>query len=154
MQAQTVRLRYLLETLPPLLPILPQNESAYGFTSFQINPEWAQDVGKGPAVNRAFEVRLGSRENGLKLRERGPELVAVVDVIEYWLGKFSNESQYKFYLDIWLVDLIKAAEDVYKEANIPVSQSVVHTSRLSDILIGCKVAGTRFQRTGCKHISR
>ncbi|OAX43105.1 hypothetical protein K503DRAFT_234281 [Rhizopogon vinicolor AM-OR11-026] len=37
------------------------------------------------AINRELEVRFGSRANGLKLVERGPETEAVVDVLEKWI---------------------------------------------------------------------
>ena len=72
----------MLENLPPSLPTMPLGQSAYRFSLFEVDAKFTNENGKGPAVNHALEVWLGSCINGLKLQERGPEIVAVVKVIE------------------------------------------------------------------------
>ena len=60
-------LPFYLENLPASLPI--PRRSAYGFSSFEVDPEWVADTGEIGAINQVLEVQLGSRKEPLKIKE-------------------------------------------------------------------------------------
>jgi hypothetical protein len=80
---QLDELRLCLRALPSDIPI--PRESKYKFSDFSPDADWIADTGEVAAVNRELEVRLGSRINGLKLVERGPEMEAIVPVLKIWV---------------------------------------------------------------------
>ncbi|KAG1838200.1 hypothetical protein DFJ58DRAFT_861777 [Suillus subalutaceus] len=100
---QLAELRLCLAALPTDIPI--PKESKYKFSNFTLDAEWTADIGEAAAVNRELEVRLGSRVNGLKLVERGPEMEAIVHVFETWTKKFPGD----VILEKWVNDTLEAA---------------------------------------------
>ncbi|KAG2158711.1 uncharacterized protein EDB93DRAFT_1076704, partial [Suillus bovinus] len=100
---QLAELRLCLAALPADIPI--PKESKYKFSNFSPDAEWAVDIGEAAAVNRELEVRLGSRVDGLKLVERGPEMEAIVHVFETWTKKFPGD----VILEKWVDDTLEAA---------------------------------------------
>ena len=114
------RLRIYLHHLPDCLPFKPMAESNYGFHSFSTEQEDEEDIGLEGAINRQLEIRLGHRNNGLVLKERGPGLVSIVLVLENYL----NQLPTSVILQKWVDDLISAARQLFKQGNHPVS--VIH----------------------------
>ncbi|KAG0707976.1 hypothetical protein DFH29DRAFT_773716, partial [Suillus ampliporus] len=95
-----------LEALPMHIPVPLAAESRYKFSDFSTDAEWAADIGEAGAVNRELEVRFGSRVDGLKLTERGPEIEAVIDVLETWIEKCPGD----IILEKWVHDILEAAQ--------------------------------------------
>ncbi|KAG1856713.1 hypothetical protein F4604DRAFT_1685363 [Suillus subluteus] len=100
---QLAELRLCLAALPTDIPI--PKESKYKFSNFTLDAEWTADIGEAAAVDRELEVRLGSRVNGLKFVERGPEMEAIVHVFETWAKKFPGD----VILEKWVNDTLEAA---------------------------------------------
>jgi hypothetical protein len=115
---QLAELRLCLAALPAEIPIPKESESKYKFSHFSPDAEWAADIGEAAAVNRELEVRLGSRVDGLKLVERGPEMEAIVHVFETWTKKFPGD----VILEKWVDDTLEAARGLILAAGKAVSQ--------------------------------
>lgn len=115
-------LRVLLKRLPSSLPCPSASQSAYGFHEFGISDEEVDDYGSAVgAVNRQLEVRLGpctGRGNTFELKERGPGIEALADVLDRYLEAHPGD----ILLQKWTEDACRAAEIVYKDANSEVSQ--------------------------------
>ncbi|KAG2126796.1 hypothetical protein DEU56DRAFT_758780 [Suillus clintonianus] len=105
----------LEQSLPADIPI--PKESKYKFSNFSPDAEWAVDIGEAAAVNRELEVRLGSRVDGLKLVERGPEMEAIVHVFETWTKRFPGD----VILEKWVDDTLEAARGLILAAGKAVS---------------------------------
>ncbi|KAI0054381.1 hypothetical protein BV25DRAFT_1806052 [Artomyces pyxidatus] len=117
-------LRIYLTNLPDTL-LLPPIPSNYNFGAFAVRPEDVNDMGLEGAVNRQLEVKFGTRSNGLiTFTERGPDLVAVVDVLE----KYLVECPEPIILEKWLEDLMAAAKATYLTANIPFPDISTYTT--------------------------
>ena len=101
---ELTELQVSLKELPMDIPIPKQ--SKYNFSNFSLDPDWITDVGEVGAVNRELEVRLGSRVNGLKIIERGPDTEAIVDVLQIWIEKYSGN----IILEKWVHDILQAAQ--------------------------------------------
>lgn len=114
---QLDELRLCLRALPSDIPI--PRESKYKFSDFSLDADWIADAGEVAAVNRELEVRLGSRINGLKLVERGPEMEAIVPVLKTWVEKYPGD----IILEKWVCDTLKAAQGLILVSGKAVSQS-------------------------------
>ncbi|KAG1893814.1 uncharacterized protein F5891DRAFT_1195952 [Suillus fuscotomentosus] len=86
LQDQLVELRLCLEALPTHIPVPLAAESRYKFSDFSTDAEWAADIGEAGA--------------------RGPEIEAVVDVLETWIEKCSGD----IILEKWVHDILEAAQ--------------------------------------------
>ena len=114
---QLDELRLCLRALPSDIPI--PRESKYKFSDFSPDADWIVDAGEVAAVNRELEVRLGSRINGHKLVERGPEMEAVVPVLKTWVEKYPGD----IILEKWVCDILEAARGLILASGNAVSQS-------------------------------
>lgn len=115
-KADINKLRLYLTHLPATLPCQP-SDSEKNFNSFAPDAEWLAEVGLEGAVNRQLEVALGSRANGpIQLKERGPGVVALADVLEQYLEKFPGSAV----LEKWLADIIGSAVSAYDSAGLQV----------------------------------
>ncbi|KAL5529773.1 hypothetical protein ACEPAG_5760 [Sanghuangporus baumii] len=86
---------------------LPYSNQFYFFENFAPDPEKVDLIGSVAwAVNDAFEIVLApkGRHHGIELKERGPELVTVVDVLRRYTEAFSAD----VVLQKWILDLIEA----------------------------------------------
>ncbi|KAI0317561.1 hypothetical protein OF83DRAFT_1171861 [Amylostereum chailletii] len=119
-QSVTHRLQYLhtlLSSLPPLAPSEVTTSGRYSFGSFAISAEDVEDYGPTGAVNQQLENRIGLRANGpIHFSERGPDLVAVVDVLDDYLTMCPEDAV----LLKWVDDLTSAAQAVYESASEPI----------------------------------
>ncbi|KAF7973529.1 hypothetical protein HWV62_4273 [Athelia sp. TMB] len=126
------RLRQLLIALPHTLPI--PEISTYCFTSFAPDADWIEDTGStAGGVNRQLEVHLGSRVKDFKLKERGPETIALADVLEHWIGICPDD----VLLLKWLEDVTIAAENAYMEAGEEVRVLKLHVSEFNLTCVAC-----------------
>ncbi|RPD52677.1 hypothetical protein L226DRAFT_474064 [Lentinus tigrinus ALCF2SS1-7] len=109
-------LRHLLRSLPHNLPFKDCAASAYRFQHLDLDREWIESEGIEAAANRALEVRLGPRTGPREtfiIKERGPGLEALADVLEVHIGKFPNDICFRK----WLEDACRAAENTFTDAN-------------------------------------
>jgi hypothetical protein len=104
-----------LETLKILLLDLPDSvpngDQYYNFSKdFVPNPEKVEDFGgENCAVNHALEVAFcpgGQRDGPIILKEKGPGLVGVVDLLDTWTQAYPQSTV----LQKWIRDLIDAAQ--------------------------------------------
>lgn len=98
-------LRDLLQNLPPTVPT---SSVWYNFQKYTPDPEKVDRYGsEESAVNQALEVILcpGGRGSLIRFKERGPGLVAVVDVLKKYIHAFPNSEM----LQKWIFDLTEAA---------------------------------------------
>ncbi|KAH9850543.1 hypothetical protein C2E23DRAFT_869967 [Lenzites betulinus] len=96
------------------------SESHYKFQDFSLDEDYVNDIGVVGAVNRELEVRLGSRTgrgDTFELKERGPGILALVDVLDRFLRDYPND----VLLLKWADDACRAAELVYSDAKQLVS---------------------------------
>ena len=115
-KADLNKLRLYLSHLPATLPCQP-SDSANNFKLFAPDTEWAADIGLEGAVNRQLEVVLGSRAHGpIQLKERGPGVVALADVLEQYLKELPGS----VILEKWLADMIGSAVSAYESAGLQV----------------------------------
>ena len=91
-------------TLPASIPTANQ---FYDFRAFGLSSGEVQAYGPEGAVNHALEVAFCpfGQENVITLKERGPGLEAVVDV----LRKYNSEYWGNAVLQKWVFDLTEAA---------------------------------------------
>lgn len=99
-----LELYYCLSSLPSSLPC---STKYYNFTAFGLDPEEEKDIGVDGAVNHAFEITFcpEGRHNGIQLKERGPGLLAVVDVLREYNKQFPRHA----ILQKWVLDLLESA---------------------------------------------
>lgn len=104
-QSRLEDLKIILLTLPRYLPVA--NEF-YNFEGYQPEPESVQDYGEEGALNRDLENTFcpKGRREPISLKEAGPGLEAVADVLDEWIEKFPKSTV----LQKWVVDLITASE--------------------------------------------
>ncbi|KAH7904147.1 hypothetical protein BJ138DRAFT_976740, partial [Hygrophoropsis aurantiaca] len=101
-------LRTLLSELPDTLPL---GDTFYQFRGYVPDPEKVEMYGsREAAFNQTLEVTFApkGRSDGLcpfLLQERGPGLVAVVDILQDILNEFPES----VLLHKWITDLQKAA---------------------------------------------
>ena len=103
-----------LETLKILLLDLPDSvpnsSQFYCFTNYKPDPEKVEDFGgEDCAVNHALEITFcpqGRRDGPIVLKEKGPGLVSVVDVLDQWTQAYPSS----VVLQRWVFDLIDAAK--------------------------------------------
>ena len=112
-------LQHLLETLPDNLPYQSAEKSCYRFQEFALPEDCVEDLGVEGAANRELEVRLGPRTgpgDTFVLSERGPGLTALVAVLKNYTKDFPKS----VILSKWVEDACRAAENVFRAAQIPV----------------------------------
>jgi hypothetical protein len=111
------RLDLYLHGLPHSLPIT-ESFSRYNFSDFSIDPDWEETIGSTEgAVNRELEVRLGTRANGpIEFTERGPQVEALVGVLDHYSRQFPND----MLLARWIDDALAGAIHTFSKANVPV----------------------------------
>ncbi|KAG1845914.1 hypothetical protein DFJ58DRAFT_706024 [Suillus subalutaceus] len=110
-----------LKNLPDTIPLVHASATQYGFDFYAADDEDILDMGEIGALNRAFEIRLGQRNNGpIIFKERGVGLEGVVDVLKSYFEKHEHSNEVAL-LHKWLDDLITAAEHAYASAKVPVS---------------------------------
>lgn len=69
-------------------------------------------------MNRELEVRLGTRANGpIEFVERGPQVEALVGVLDHYSRPFPNDTL----LATWIDDALAGAIHTFLKANMPVS---------------------------------
>jgi hypothetical protein len=103
-----------LKTLKNLLLNLPDSvptgNQFYRFEHFVPDPEKVEDFGgEDCAVNHAFEVTFcpqGRRDGPIVLKEKGPGLVSIVDVLGHWTQAYPSSAV----LQKWVIDLTDAAK--------------------------------------------
>ncbi|KAI9065799.1 hypothetical protein FKP32DRAFT_1556380, partial [Trametes sanguinea] len=113
-------LRVLLSGLPPIVPFAPVSASVYNFHDFSVSDDDISDLGLLGAVNRELEVRLGDRTkrgDTFELRERGPGVEALADVLQRYIETFPGNTL----LEKWIDDACRAAHIVYADAGVTVS---------------------------------
>lgn len=109
-------LRTVLTALP--LPVLePSSLDFRNYTPSQHGIEKTESV--NGAVNDDLESILGLKIHGLTLRESGPGLVALVDVLEHYTKEFPEDAV----LGLWGPAVLAAAENAFALAGKPVSYS-------------------------------
>lgn len=105
-----------LKTLKSLLSnisdMVPKGNNLYQFQTFAPDPEKVEDYGgEDCAVNHGLEIIFcpqGRRDGPIVLKEQGPGLVAVVDVLEKWIQIYPKS----MVLQKWIFDLATAAKYV------------------------------------------
>ena len=103
-----------LETLKILLlglpDTVPNGSQFYNFSHFVPDPEKIEDFGgEDCAVNHALEIIFcpqGRRDGLIILKEKGPGLVSVVDILDHWTQAYPTS----VVLQKWVFDLIEAAK--------------------------------------------
>jgi hypothetical protein len=102
-------LRYLFTNLPDTIP---SYMSLYNFQNFTPDPEKVELYGsKEGALNNALEVTFAPRgrqegPNPFMLKEKGPGLLAVVDVLQ----QFSDDFPTLAIIQKWVEDFTKSAK--------------------------------------------
>jgi hypothetical protein len=120
-KADLEKLRLYLCYLPTTLPLQPSN-SGNNFQFFAPDSEWVNDIGEEGAVNRQLEVVLGTRAKGvIQLKERGPGVIALADVLERYLDRNPGS----VILKKWLTDMTDSAISAYQSAGMQVSRPVM-----------------------------
>ncbi|EIW76615.1 hypothetical protein CONPUDRAFT_84591 [Coniophora puteana RWD-64-598 SS2] len=113
-------LRSYLETLPDNLPITSKINFAY----YQPNDVDIKDKGYEGAVNHALEMAFcpqSRRDGPIVLKERGPGLVAVVDVLQDTIAKCRAQSEKSSDSAImlkWARDLIHQATGLHRNPSL------------------------------------
>ena len=64
-----------------------------------------------------LEVRLGQRQHGLKLRERGLGIQPLAHLLKVWTARFEDD----VILKKWVFDILRAARDAFEDSGLPVS---------------------------------
>jgi hypothetical protein len=118
------KLRLYLSNLPATLPLQPAN-SPDNLKFFAPDTEWVNDIGEEGAVNRQLEISLGTRAFGpIKLKARGPGVVALADVLDRYLEKHPKS----VILQKWLTDMIGSAVSAYESAGLQVGEETINNS--------------------------
>ncbi|OCB87760.1 hypothetical protein A7U60_g5083 [Sanghuangporus baumii] len=128
-------LEEILQELTRQLTCLGSNildgSNHYNFQNFAYDPSEAADIGEEGAVNHTLEVILApkGRGKGIEFKEKGPGLMAVVDVLRYYNKKYEGNAV----LQKWVRDLLDAAIKsgeavICNENNIPVDPVLVDST--------------------------
>jgi hypothetical protein len=92
--------------------MVPKGDNLYQFQNFALDPEKVEDFGgKDCAVNHGLKIIFcpqGRRDGPIVLKEQGPGLVAVVDVLEKWIQIYLKS----MVLQKWISNLATAAKYV------------------------------------------
>ena len=98
-------LKIILLALPRYLPVA--NEF-YNFGGYTPEPESVQDYGAEGVLNQDLENTFcpKGRCEPIVLKEAGPSLEAVAEVLDEWTEKFPKS----MVLQKWVIDLITASE--------------------------------------------
>lgn len=111
-------LRLLLHRLPDSVPFCNADSTIYNFS---VSEEDVADFGdENSAVNRVLEItfRDRSKTDGIiPIKEKGPGILEVVDVLRRCLTTDPKDAR----STLWLENLTKSAEEVYKSAGTEVS---------------------------------
>lgn len=100
-----LELYYCLSSLPQSIS---SSAKYYNFVGYGPDPEDVENFGsEDSAVNHSLEVTFcpEGRKNGIQLKERGPGLVAVVDVLRKYNKQFPGNAV----LQKWIGDLLESA---------------------------------------------
>ena len=111
-------LQLLLHHLPDSVPFHDINSTMYNFSASEDDIADFGDVNS--AINRTLEISFGNRSkmNGIvPIKEKGPGIVAVVDVLHRCLTEDPSDAR----LALWLENLSESTEEVYKAAGEKVS---------------------------------
>jgi len=104
---QLETLKILLLTFPDSVP---NGNQFYCFGDFELDPNKVEDFGGADCtVNHALEITFcpqGRRDGPIILKEKGPGLVSVVDVLDNWIQAYPDLAV----LQKWVFDLIDAAK--------------------------------------------
>ncbi|KAI8990589.1 ribonuclease H-like domain-containing protein [Trametes punicea] len=120
-------LRVLLAGLPSTLPYKSGAESTYKFQDFGISDEEIEDLGLAGALNHELEVRLGDRTkrgDTFEIKERGPGIEALAEVLQHYQEMLPED----VLLSKWISDACRAAELLYKDAGIPLTEDEARAS--------------------------
>ena len=123
-------LQFYLENRLASLPV--PNESAYMFPAFEVDPDWAMDIGEIGAINHKLEIWLGSRKYSLKLKERGPGIECLADLFKAWTKKFKGDT----IILKWVTDVLHTAQDAFHDASVSVSVLVSSKQMRNSCLSG------------------
>jgi hypothetical protein len=90
-------LKIYLKALPKTLPVSTPMSKTNRLLGFVLDEDWVNDVGVEGAVNREIEAALGDflpRNNDgiFYIKERGPAIEALADVLEHYHGPGSTLS--------------------------------------------------------------
>ena len=98
-------LKIILLTLPRYLPV---TNEFYNFGGYAPEPESVQDYGVEGVLNRDLEITFcpKGRCEPIVLKEVGPGLEVVTEVLDEWTEKFPKS----MVLQKWVIDLITASE--------------------------------------------
>jgi len=104
-------LKLLLRALPESLPICGQESRLNRLLDFVLDEERIKDIGEEGAVNRELEAALFDflprNDAGIFfIKERGPALEALADVLEVWVTKLPGS----MILQMWLSSSINSAK--------------------------------------------
>ena len=106
-----LQLKQYLKALPDKLPLSPPESRLNRLLNFTLDEGWIIDAGEEAAINRELEAALHDflprNENGIfYIKERGPGIEALADVLEYWLPKHPGS----VILELWLKSAIESAK--------------------------------------------
>jgi hypothetical protein len=116
-------LRFYIAHLPESLPN-PVN-STYNFSSFVLKDDMVEEIGEIQAIDKELHARLGPRK-GLKLKERGLGVQALVNRLEEWT-RMANHNVIlekpgnlhgEILIEKWIFALLQAAEDAFDDAGV------------------------------------
>ncbi|KJA16151.1 hypothetical protein HYPSUDRAFT_71581 [Hypholoma sublateritium FD-334 SS-4] len=137
------KLKYLkacLEALPDSLPIADESFPVSQLLHFSLDPDWVQDIGEEMAINRQLEAALNEylprNDAGIFfIKHRGPALVALADVLGFWLEKYPKS----VILQLWLKN---AADSAHKCITQPSKSNAgcsdVGKKTATKVLVGTK----------------
>jgi hypothetical protein len=104
------RLKTLKTLLLDLPDSVPDGGQHYDFVHFVPDPDKVEDFGREDcAVNHALDITFcpqGRQDGPIILKEKGPGLVSVVDVLDHWTQAYPTSAV----LQKWVFDLIDAAK--------------------------------------------
>jgi len=111
-------LQLLLHNLPDSVPFCNASSTAYNFS---VSKDDVTDLGdENSAINRVLEITFGDRSKTggiVPIKEKGPGITAVVDVLHKCLIEDPSDA----HLVLWLENLSKSTEEVYRAAEKEVS---------------------------------
>ncbi|EDR00600.1 uncharacterized protein LACBIDRAFT_334075 [Laccaria bicolor S238N-H82] len=106
-----LQLKQYLKALPDKLPISPPESRLNRLLNFMLDQDWVIDAGEEVAINQELEAALHDflprNDNGIfYIKEQGPGIEALADVLDYWLPKHPGS----VILELWLKSAIKSAK--------------------------------------------
>lgn len=104
-------LKACLQALPDTLPLANTQSPVNQLLNFSLDADWIEDIGEEGAVNRQLEAALNEYMPGndagiFFIKHRGPALVALADVLEFWLEKYLGS----VILQLWLENATESAQ--------------------------------------------